>query len=351
MQSRTLPLLIIALLCGLGAAYLAYVYLGGANRNDPDVKVLVPKEEIKNLSRLDNSALFHEKVVKQSSLRTGDEPIRTFEEIQGCRNKDYKLEKDRPFYKSDVVLAHEAGVGARLAEDEVALTVKVSPEDAGGGHIGIGDHVDIICKIPSARSEGGAKFKTTFQNIEVLAVNEKAVTTPDQPSLMPQTLTLRFKRADMTAMVMYRQMGTVNVALRKPGYKEIVALSDVDVGGVYLGSNTGGEDPSGMLTTPGKTEESKAPTEVAVEQTKPAEQPPRPSTPTPVETRPHQPEPTRVAIKPEPKEVDHNTIVVVGSDKKVYSFRVPNPKYLPPEDKDGKIEGEKPKTEGSETSK
>ena len=89
MQSRTLPLLIIALFCGLGAAYLAWYY-SARNPNDPEVTVLVPKVELKGMQRLHDPELFQEVRVKQSKLRggTSDDVVKAFHDEKSSRTKD-----------------------------------------------------------------------------------------------------------------------------------------------------------------------------------------------------------------------------------------------------------------------
>lgn len=340
MQSRTLPLLILALLCGGGAAYLAWYY-SNANRNDPEVKVFVPKVEIKGMSRLNDPEKFQHIMVRQSTLRQGDEPIKEFDDIKNHRSKDFTLAPGKPFYKSDVVLWKDSAFASRLAEDEVALTVRVSPEDAGAGFINVGDKVDIIAKVPSARNDERAAFKIVFQNIEVLGVNQQAGTNPDGTPMPPQSLTLRFKREDSPKMALYRTMSQVNVVLRKSGYNETVATAPVFVGDDLTGSGKREDEP--LLTSPGA---GKNPGDVDV----PA--PPAPTAPAPSVPAPTQPQPTNAAPPPPPeppapaKTIKLKTLVVEGGSKKEHNFEVENEAYKKyVENKDGKIkEDEKPKT-------
>lgn len=333
MQSRTLPLLVIALACGLGTAYLAWYYAGG-NRNDPDVKVLVPKADIKGMTRLNNKDLFKEFTVKQSTLRQGDEYIKTFEEIQEFKSKDYVLAKEKPIYKNDLVKYREVGLGARLLPDEVAQTVRVTPESAVAGFIEVGSRVDIICKVPQQRNDRQG-FKTTFQNIEVLAVNQQAGTSPDGQPMPPQSLTLRMKRVDAPKLELYSQLGKVSVVLRKTGYNEIVAVPDVFVGESPTGTNTGEEDG---LTPPPATDKGTPPQDPDVPP------PPASTAPTPVITpAATQPAPIpdikpQPAPPPPPKHLKFKTTIVVGDTKKDVDHTIPNPEYKPGEEKDGKVD-------------
>jgi Flp pilus assembly protein CpaB len=342
MQSRTLPLLIIALFCGLGAAYLAWYY-GARNPNDPEVTVLVPKTEIKGMQRLSNPEMFQEIRVKQSKLRGGsqDDVVKNFDDVKSMKNKDYVLAPGQPVYKADLTPATQSGFAYRLDTDEVAQTVRVSPDDAGSGFITVGDKVDIIAKVPSARNEDKIVYKTVFQNIEVLAVNTISGTTADNQPMPPNSLVLRLKRVDAQKMLMYRSLsGHLSVVLRKPGFSEIVALEETEVGR-DAGTGAGKADPSeNLLASPGDKDKKEATPETA---------PVNPTNSAPVQ--PTQPAPPVVAqeTKPvvPPQFIEHKTKVVEGNQSKDVTFKLENPEYKKyVKDKDGDIkDSEKPKSD------
>lgn len=309
MQSRTLTLMVIALACGLGAAYLAWKYAGGgADKNVVMKKVLVPKEDIKGLTRLNIQELFHEKEVKESSLRDVNDVVTTFDEVKDMRNKDFTLSKDMPIYKSDLVKYRESSIISRLKEGERAVTVPVDAAMAGSGHIEIGSRVDIITQIPTTGADQKVRFKVVFQNIEVLGVNTDSAPSPDGQPKPANTLTLRMKNEDAPAMTAYRTRGqTFHVVLRNPGDDKIYDYKEFVLGDEKTGAG-----------------ESDQPKEVAITDP-PVQAPPpvvQPSVPTPVETKP---EVTPVETKPAVVEIDNEpkwiTTRIVGDGPTVKTIK------------------------------
>ncbi len=230
MQSRTLTLMVIALACGLGAAYLAWKYAGGgAEKNVAMKKVLVPKQDIRGLQRLNDPNMFTEMEVKESTLRDPNDVVISHDQIKDMRAKDFTLNKEKPFYLSDVVKYRDSNLGARLNPGEVAVSIPVDAQLAGSGLIEVGNRVDICTQIPSVSGDPKIVFKVVFQNIEVLGVNSDAAPSPDGTPKPPNSLTLRMPHDKVPALSGYRSRGqTFHVFLRKPGdntiydYKEFV---------------------------------------------------------------------------------------------------------------------------------
>src|SRR5947209_5072458 len=103
MQSRTPILMVIALACGLAAAFGTWKLLSGTPQPDQaKIKVLVPKEDIPQMTRLVTADKFQEKEVLRRDLVDADEVITDFEKIKGSQAR-LKLRKDKPFYKQEIV--------------------------------------------------------------------------------------------------------------------------------------------------------------------------------------------------------------------------------------------------------
>ena len=242
---RTPFLMIIALACGLGAAFLAWRYISAKEGEDPEIEVLVPKVDIPPMTRLNKQEQFEKIMVKEKTLRDKGDVVKSIEELQdpkdktmNFRAKNYPLPARRPFYKADLVLHKESDLGARLGPDDVAITIRVDPTEAGMGLINPGDRVDIIAPIFKPGSNE-PEFRTVYQNVEVLAVNTNKEPSPDGAPQPPNGFILKADRNMAEQITAYKSRGTLSVALRKP-----------DHGKVYVTKGAKPSDIPGVTSSP-----------------------------------------------------------------------------------------------------
>jgi len=208
--------MIIALACGLAAAFGTWKLISAAPQQDQaKVVVLVPKEDIPQMTRLTSADKFQQKEILRRDLRDPEEVITDFEKIKNNQAR-FKLTKDKPFYKQEVMLGSNS-FDDRLNEDEVAFTIPVDPNRGGAGFVQVGSHVDVLGNIPSLDPTEPPAIGVVLENIEVLGINNQGQNNPDGTPMQPDRFTLRVKREVAQDLIAVQQAGSLYIALRKDG--------------------------------------------------------------------------------------------------------------------------------------
>ncbi|MFC3052504.1 Flp pilus assembly protein CpaB [Kordiimonas pumila] len=125
------------------------------------------------------------------------------------------LTKGQPFTRSSVVAQGERGfLAAILTEGMRAVTVKLSPTSGIGGFIFPGDRVDVILthEMDISRTEKYQIAETVFQNVRVLAVDQKS--TSDDQAKIAKTATLEVTPKMAEKMAMMDKIGELSLSLR-----------------------------------------------------------------------------------------------------------------------------------------
>jgi len=125
------------------------------------------------------------------------------------------LAKGAPLTRSSVVKQGERGfLAAILAPGMRAVSVKLSPTSGIGGFVFPGDRVDVLLThtITKSRSEQYPITETVFQNVRVLAVDQKSVADDKVKISKTATLEVTPKMAEKVAML--SNIGELSLSLR-----------------------------------------------------------------------------------------------------------------------------------------
>jgi Flp pilus assembly protein CpaB len=214
MQSRTPILMIIALICGLGAAFGTWKVLSGApaptEQKVEEVEVLVPKKEIPGMTGL-RPELFEPKKWPKRDL-TNEEYITPADDLKEFKTRNYALKAGKPFYRADIVKGQDFGFTQKLKANEVAYTVPTDAASGMSGFLQVGHKIDICVVMPAIGPEGPTS-QTVLQNVEVLAVNGP-IMNDQQQMIFPERVILRLTRDQMESIAMYKTQGQMSLALR-----------------------------------------------------------------------------------------------------------------------------------------
>ncbi len=121
--------------------------------------------------------------------------------------------KGEPIIEAKIARAGSSGLMAAIISPGMrAVTQRVSPETASGGFILPGDRVDVL--YTDGGREGGARTRTIFENVRVLAVNALYQENPESPYVEGVNVTLEFSPDDAEAFVTARSTGTLSLVLR-----------------------------------------------------------------------------------------------------------------------------------------
>lgn len=208
---------IIAIICGLAAAALFYIFLGQVQeqyRPDDMVKVVraaqpIPKDQVIKANQLmteEVPAIYaHPNGIRDASeavgkivtsdISAGEEILK--EKLVGEKDKADRLAYVVPLNKRAVTVAIDEVVG-------VANNIKV------------GDHVDVMVTIDAATA-GSSEAKTytvlTLQDIEVLAVGSKGVS---EEGTVAGTLTVAVTPQQAQPLILATEAGEIRLMLRSP---------------------------------------------------------------------------------------------------------------------------------------
>ena len=125
------------------------------------------------------------------------------------------LTKAEPLTRSSLVSQGERGfLAAILSPGMRAVTVKLSPTSGIGGFVFPGDRVDVLLThtIEISRAEKYQVAETVFQNVRVLAVDQKSVSDDKVKIIKTATLEVTPKMAEKVAML--SNIGTLSLSLR-----------------------------------------------------------------------------------------------------------------------------------------
>jgi pilus assembly protein CpaB len=120
--------------------------------------------------------------------------------------------KGEPIMETKIVRAGSSGLMAAIITPGMrAVTQRVSPETASGGFILPGDRVDVLF---TGGREGGARTRTIFENVRVLAVNSLYGETTEGAYVEGVNITLEFAPDEAESFITARSGGTVSLVLR-----------------------------------------------------------------------------------------------------------------------------------------
>ncbi len=246
MKNKTAVLLVVALVCGLGAAYLTSKVI--ADRAKPtqeeQVKVLVAKQTIQQYKVIrEPEKLFTEKSFPKSAAPKGF--ISNFDDLKDRRLK-VPLGQDKPVTVSD--LLDNSGKGASLSglipDGYRAVGIKVTQDTTAGGFVLPGTKVDIVASL--RRGDKYSSSQTILQDVLVLAVNNLYERNENQQSVAAHTVTVAVKPEDAQRLRLADQVSELSLALRPENEASSPALPVTRLNDVIKPApGTEEEDPAG----------------------------------------------------------------------------------------------------------
>ncbi|MBI1366933.1 MAG: Flp pilus assembly protein CpaB [Alphaproteobacteria bacterium] len=220
MNVTRMAVLGVALIAGVGAFFL----MMGKQAPTPvqivqpvqekTVRVLVADKDFQRGDRLDV------KSVKWAEWPERSVSERYVTEASGKKPEDLaravartEIVAGQPIINDEIVLPDSGGqMAAILTPGMRAVSMRVTPETGSGGFILPGDRVDVLYTANARQS--GAKTRTVFENVRVLAVNNLYSDKPDMAYVEGVNVTLELSPEDAESFVSARSTGTLSLALR-----------------------------------------------------------------------------------------------------------------------------------------
>ena len=238
MKPKTMILMGVAIVCGLGASYMTSRLLAERGEAPPPeqkkVVVLVAKKNVDMGIFLKNPQdLFGE---KQFTL--GDEPKNAVVALDVLKAKYLKrsLRKD-DWITMDDLADNVGGVNWQLPEGHKAIGIRVSAEGIAGGWASLpGSRVDVISTIRGGGTDDTFS-QVLLEDVLVLAA-DGANKTNEQGNAMPASVvTLALGSEDALKVTLAAQLGPLHLMLRKQGDKMRADKERVSVATVLRGSS------------------------------------------------------------------------------------------------------------------
>lgn len=226
MNPRSLILLAVALVGVVGVVFFTRSFLAGVQQNAtqvqtvsapaPTARILVAARDLPVGTILTNELVewqpWPENGVNDAYFESGKKKL---QDVEG-KVVRAPITRGEPMTASAIVAQGERGfLAAVLTPGMRAVTVKLSPVASVGGFIFPGDRVDVILThtIELSRTEKYTAAETVFQNVRVLAVDQRSAVQGEKIQVAKTaTIEVTPKMAEKVAML--GKLGTLSLSLR-----------------------------------------------------------------------------------------------------------------------------------------
>ena len=226
MNPRSLILLAVALVGVVGVVFFTRSFLAGVQQQSsqvqtvsapaPTARILVAAKDLPVGTILTTELVewqpWPENGVNEAYFESGKKKLK---DVEG-KVVRAPITRGEPMTASAIVAQGERGfLAAVLTPGMRAVTVKLSPVASVGGFIFPGDRVDVILThtIEVSRAEKYTAAETVFQNVRVLAVDQRSAAQGEKIQVAKTaTIEVTPKMAEKVAML--GKLGTLSLSLR-----------------------------------------------------------------------------------------------------------------------------------------
>lgn len=215
MSGRSGMMILVAIICGLGAMYGAQKMLAKDTQEPKLQEVLAAARDLRVEEVLEPD------MVKVIKVRIDNVPPGAFESYKGVADRWVKI----PILAGEPIVDGKlapkgapTGILARIPNGMMAYAIEVNEQSGVSGFVLPENRVDVILardRNRSGRQTGASTSdaETILENVLVLAAGT-AVTRPDDPSIQARTVTLALTPEAINTLVASRSEGLLNLALR-----------------------------------------------------------------------------------------------------------------------------------------
>lgn len=251
MKSKTLILMGIAVVCGLGASYMTARILADRPQQTEEVEkvtVLVAKKSIPQGTFIK----VPEEWFVEKEFNKGEEPkkaVRGFDEVKD-RVVSKPLSAEQWVVADDLLRKEQTGITYGVPKGMRAIAIKVNVDTVVAGFVQPNSRVDILNTVRA--DDKGSYTQTILQNMLVLAIDAIDQRDLEKKNIVSSTVTLAVTPEDAQVLSLSQQMGELRLVLRPPDDTETVSIRPIKPDDVrnnkVKGAKGGGsteEDPEG----------------------------------------------------------------------------------------------------------
>jgi pilus assembly protein CpaB len=226
MKPKTMILMAVAVVCGLGASFMTQQYLKGATKKDdgpgePTVAVLVAKARIASGKQVQEPEKAFE--VKQYPVSIAPKnPIGDYNEIRDQRLK-VDLEEGTALTAEHKLSKEQNSLADQLVPGQRAMAIKVGTVDIAGGFVLPGTRVDVACTMRGAE----ASSALILQHMLVLAVDTTDTRVAETKVIIGQTVTLAVSPEEALRLTLASSLGELRLLLKSAGDTTTITVGTV----------------------------------------------------------------------------------------------------------------------------
>lgn len=215
MSARTLTLVALSLILGLGAAWMANNWLSARLDAGPDdnlQNVVVATVEIPFGQMVEAQ---HVSLVRMPKGTAPDDAFDATDKVVGKIATFTMLRGD--ILRGARLAEHLGGstLASLIESNKRAISVRVDDVVGVGGFLLPGNRVDVLATKKSAGNSNEAESKTILEDLRVLAVDQTASTDKTQPVVV-RAVTLEMSSEEAEVLVKAQTEGKLQLALRNP---------------------------------------------------------------------------------------------------------------------------------------
>jgi pilus assembly protein CpaB len=215
MSSRTLTLIALSLILGLGAAWMANNWLSARLNASPDdnlQSVVVATVEIPFGQMIEVQQV---SVVRMPKGTVPDDAFDSTDKVVGKIATFAMLRGD--ILREARVAEHLGGstLASLIESDKRAIAVRVDDVVGVGGFLLPGNRVDVLATKKVGGNGADSESKTILEDLRVLAVDQTASTDKTQPVVV-RAVTLEMTPKEAEILVKAMSEGRLQLALRNP---------------------------------------------------------------------------------------------------------------------------------------
>jgi len=213
MKSKTMILMVVAVVCGLAASYMTSRLLAERN-NKPDVplmKVLVSTKKVPMRTKLVDPDAYFTTVEYPENTPGVKKALTKPEEL-----KNQFLAKPLPegnmVSKEDLLSSDQDPIASGVPEGWRAIAIRVTAESLVGGFVYPGSRVDLIATM--RRGDNDSEAQIIMQDVKVLAVEDKTSRSPEDQRILGQTVTLCVRPEDAMRVSLAASISELRLLVR-----------------------------------------------------------------------------------------------------------------------------------------
>ena len=222
MRQQTVIALVVAVVLGLFAVYLANAYLGRGDEKVAAAQMGTTKVAVAAIPLDYGSELTPDKV-KFVDYPTTSLPTGAFSNYNQLAPQGKKRVVLRPIALNEAILANKLageGLGASIAyllpDGMRAAAVRINDVSGVAGFIQPMDTVDVLITRQMPGADGKQATDVLIQAVKVIAIDQDAQGADGKP-IVAKTATLEVNPMDAQKLALAQNVGSLSLVLRKPG--------------------------------------------------------------------------------------------------------------------------------------